>query len=249
MPSCFKVSSAFPTFPVFLAIAMFAGASHAPIAQAQATADVSVHGKIKPSSAACITAAPAGVNYGEIPLEDLNRDGITFLETKKITLHTTCDAATKLAFRITDANPGTALTDAAFLREVRNEVFPKDFLKADNAFGLGMGQPRGKIGAMFLKEGTAKYRPQGLGGIQPSYLINQMIGKWQHNYWNPISHQAHMYAVDQVGRTPDDPAHLPALTKDIWVPLEITVALDTANLSLINPIDLNGKFTYELIYL
>lgn len=237
------MKSHFKFLPAALTVALFAG-----VPAAHSASDVMVTGKITPLHSACDITTSSQLDYGEIPSSTIDWNGITFLQTKKLSLKIDCATPAKMAFRFVDAQSGTAVNDASFLNEVKNKIFPENPVVVENAFGLGVGSDRSKTGALFMKEKTVMYKTPGLGNIQPTYLIDQVGTDWRHNSWNPIKHQG-VYAADAVGRVPGNPEHFAPLTNEIWLSFDVTPALNTKNLSMKNPVNLDGKFACELIYL
>jgi hypothetical protein len=213
-------------------LALLAGC--ASLAHAAQPTEVSVAGRIKPLAPNCFVHAPAEVQYGVIPLEKINVDGVTLLDKKAFSFRISCNKGAKFTVQFVDTRHGTAADDPAFLADVA-QALPGN--GPDHAFGLSLDSTGRKIGAMFLKISRALY--QGAPGVTYAKPFYQDGERWVREEGDRVRYQAR-YAFAR------EDAVEPISLYDLHADVEMVPVLDSGRLDLTKKIDVSGKITLEI---
>lgn len=196
-----------------------------PTALAASTADLSVTGVITPG--ACTPSLSAGgiVNYGEIPVKDLQFDSPTWLPKATLQLSINCEAKTLYALMPRDNRP------------------EGQGYSGQQAFALKMIAPNLPLGSYFLQVPT----PPLADGVAVDRLYSTNNGGIWHtagslDFWKPDVLSA--FGNRSTGTTGPIP------TKDLSVAFELsTLIYSTRNLPVTEIIPIDGSATFEVRYL
>lgn len=105
------------------------------------TADLTVKGVIRPSACAVALTGDGSVDYGTIAAKSLSDTAATKLPDRQVTMTMTCDAATKVGYKIVDNRASSA---SQILNSVDSGIA--------NTMGFGLGASGGKnLGAFAIR--------------------------------------------------------------------------------------------------
>ncbi|HAT7732121.1 TPA: DUF1120 domain-containing protein [Enterobacter cloacae] len=205
--------------------------------------DIKVTGKILPSS--CTPAFPSGggiADFGTMKVASLNSTSMTPLtDIKEIPVTITCEEATRVAVKFTDARDDSSPTEPVDIN--------KNFADLPYyMFGLGMYNGK-KIGAYAL----ALFRTQGAntnGNGNPLYPLASFDGGkvWIDggvDYMQIHSDNTEIYAF-----TSDKTSGVPSAESKINFKVAVSATINPTNdLNVTDEVTLDGLTNVELVYL
>ncbi|MGS0742723.1 DUF1120 domain-containing protein [Glaciimonas sp. GG7] len=196
---------------------------------AATTAELIVKSTIIPSGCT-VEFSNSVLDYGDIPAETLSPIAVTELKPLSTTFTITCNAATKIQYRLEDN---------------RQASIPIGLAEGNHVYGLGMQNGDGKIGyySIDIEPDSAK------GDGMPATSIYNASGGTLRRGW---SHSA--------GRTSPDKQYFMSFAEfGTYVPTSFTTfsgvitvtpkIVPTDNLNMGREIDLDGSATLEIVYL
>ncbi|WP_029882348.1 DUF1120 domain-containing protein [Enterobacter sp. T1-1] len=211
-------------------------------AMAAQSIDIKVTGKILPSS--CTPAFPSGggiADFGTMKVASLNSTSVTPLtETKEIPVTITCEEATRVAVKFTDARDDSSPTDLIAMKT----------LYGSPAFTFGLGMYNGKkIGAYALALFNTKGANTNDAGdsLYPMFSLDGGNG-WSYKgyeYMQITSDNREIYGFG----TDRSSGVLSAQSKiNFKVAVEATIN-PTNDLNITDEVTLDGLTNVELVYL
>ncbi|WP_157137843.1 DUF1120 domain-containing protein [Herbaspirillum lusitanum] len=212
-------------------------------ARAADTAELKVAGTVRP--AACTLSISGGgiFDYGVIPVSRLSQTKATALEKKTASVTVACDDKAKVALRLADNRPASAVKGIA-----TTEYWQGTPGSGHDRYIYGLGTVRGSnVGAFTaqLRDATGDGKRQYVIAVEGA-AGNGPIGGWSSMpvglYFRP---EASLYVVDNWGNgTIRDEGY-----ETFSATLAIQATIDKlSNLPATGEIPLDGSATLELIY-
>jgi type 1 fimbria pilin len=216
----------------------------AQLAQAAATTDLTLSGKIVPTSCDISLANGGNFSYGDRAAKDLHPTSYTQLETLESSLAITCSGPMQIGMKSVDNVFNTHVT-----RDATN-LYLADYtgsLQSQDArfFGLGLSKDGKKIGAYLLesKAGSAIADGQAAGFLQrygdagPWYSLDTMT------FWADRN-LPYVHSISAVGSAVPIPVTNVTFTLGVHAGIGINQGLTFDDV-----VNLQGNSTLELTYL
>ncbi|WP_034295412.1 DUF1120 domain-containing protein [Herbaspirillum sp. RV1423] len=195
-------------------------------AQAADTAELKVKGVIKPAACKPNFSSGGVVDYGDIPAASLTAGQYKKLVTKQVDFRIDCDAATKMAIKLTDNRASSRV--------------PGITGAATDPYNYGLGTVNGKqVGGYSLSFDASTMTD----GNSVRNIFSPDGGKSWYGGAVNIQHDGEYFSFG-------DTNNLPVAFKQLTAKINIDTVLNKPeNLNLSNDVPLDGSSTIEVIYL
>jgi hypothetical protein len=222
------------TFSRYTRVLLAALACHA--AQAFASPEVGIAGRIAPVNSCVPTLSNGNLDYGVIKASELDRDGPTFLPEKILTVTVACQAPVdQFIISFPDQKKDDAIRDTAVLHHPLCSMSEC----GASAFGLGRDQQNRKIGALFLVDKGATKDDQAVHWMRSVSAQDALDETPTRDVFDPFETGDKFSRY--VPKTADGSRGM-----RLVMPIGIAPVIDSKGREVSGDIRLNGAFTIEI---